>query len=111
MTGRHRYSPFLLLFGLIWLAGCVHRDDTTATVRHIIADHMEMDLDSVTAESTLGDLGCSEIEVAKLVVKLMEHFSIGITSDDIDALAGDDESWESVTVLDIANFVRKANES
>ena len=98
----------LLFFALV--AGCgVHRDDTTGTTRRIVSEQLGISYDDAKAHTTLGKLGCDDLDVVELVMELEESFDITISDDEFDALGGT-KGWQSISVLDLANLVRKKSQ-
>lgn len=87
-------------------AGCrVYRDDTTGTMRQLVARCLEVSYDEVRPEETLKDLNCDELDFVELVMEIEDGFSVSISDAEIEALGGTG-GWEEITVLDLANLVR-----
>lgn len=98
----------VLLFLLIMSAGgCfAKRDDSTGRVRQIVADHLNVDLNRVTAETTIRDLGCTRSQFRDLIGAIEDDFSTALSAKDLSRLDGDDDSWKCLRVIDLANMVR-----
>ncbi|TVP97189.1 MAG: acyl carrier protein [Planctomycetaceae bacterium] len=86
--------------------GCgVSRDDTTAATRQIIADQLGFAYDAVKPTTTLGELGCDELDLVEIIMSLEEQFEIYIPDAELDALSGQ-AGWSGITVLELANLAR-----
>ena len=103
------YRPLSLLVLLLTggVPGCfVTRDDSTSRVRQIVADHLNVDLNRVTAETTMRDLGCTRSEFTDLVDAIDDDFSTSLSTKELTRRDGDDDSWKSLRVIDLADMVR-----
>lgn len=96
--------PFILLLTLV--SGCnVRRDDTTGATRQLVAGLLGVDYSDVTPTTTLGELGCDELDVVELVMEMEESFDISFTDQELESLRGS-SGWNSVTILQLANLAR-----
>lgn len=92
---------------LLVVAGCgVHRDDTTATMRQLVSKQLGISYDDAEPDTTLGKLGCDDLDVVELIMEIEDSFNITISDDEFDSLGGT-EGWQAISVLDLANLVRK----
>ena len=88
------------------LVGCgVYRDDTTGTMRQIVAEHLGISYNDAKPDATLNDLGCDELDVVELIMEIENSFSVTITDNEFEVLGGMD-GWGTISVLDLANLVR-----
>ena len=95
----------LVLVSLV--TGCgVHRDDTTGTTRRIVSEQLGISYDDAKAHTTLGNLGCDDLDVVELIMELEDSFDITISDVEFDNLGGK-KGWQSISILDLANLVRK----
>jgi acyl carrier protein len=91
---------------LVFVSGCgVTRDDTTGTTRQIASNLLGVDYSYVKPTTTLGELGCDELDVVELIMELEETFDISITDDEFESL-GTSRDWSHVTILQLANLAR-----
>ncbi|MHB8956694.1 MAG: phosphopantetheine-binding protein [Pirellulaceae bacterium] len=96
--------PFIVLLAAI--SGCdVKRDDTTGATRQLAAEILGVDYSDVKPTTTLGDLGCDDLDVIELVMRMEESFDISFTDDDLESLSSS-SGWKSVTILQLANLAR-----
>lgn len=103
------YRPLLLLVLLLTgsVPGCfVTRDESTGRVRQIVADHLSVDLNRVTAWTTMRDLGCTRSEFTDLLRAIDDDFSTSLSTKGLTRRDGDDDSWKSLRVIDLADMVR-----
>ena len=56
---------------------------TLEKVKKILADHLEMDENEITAETTLDELGVDSLDAVEIVMELEDEFGIEIQSDEI----------------------------
>lgn len=99
-----RMIAFLL--GLIVVTGCgVTRDDTTGAIRQIVANLLGVNYSDVKPTTTLGELGCDDLDIVELIMEMEETFHISITDDEFELL-GTTEDWSSVTILQLADLAR-----
>ena len=99
-------TAVILMFAAMLTAGCgVSRDDTTAATRHIIAEQLGIAFDAVKPTTTLGELGCDELDVVEIIMSLEEQFDIFSPDDEFEALSRQ-AGWSGITVLELANLVR-----
>lgn len=102
---RSRFVAFLVLVTGSGVLGCMQRDDTTGTMRQIVAKQMNVSYDAVMAESTLQQLGCDELDAVELVMEIEDAFHITISDAEFQTLGGE-KGWQGITVLELANLVR-----
>lgn len=96
----------IAMFAAMLAVGCgVSRDDTTAATRHIIAGQFGIAYDTVKPTTTLGELGCDELDVVEIIMSLEDQFGVFIPDDEFEALSGQSD-WSGITVLELANLVR-----
>jgi hypothetical protein len=86
--------------------GCMRRDDSTGTTRRIVAEFFGVDYSQATAETTLGDLGCTKPQLDALLAHIESQFRTKIRAEDDPRLRGDDASWKNTRVVDLADMVR-----
>jgi hypothetical protein len=72
----------------------------------MVADHLKVDVNRVTAETTLGDLGCTRSQFRDLIGAIEESFSTALSTKDFIRRDGDDDAWKCLRVIDLANTVR-----
>ncbi len=53
-------------------------------VFEIIADQGKIDIDTITTESTLSDLGIASLEAIEIIFEIEEHFDITLPDQDTD---------------------------
>ncbi|XZE35647.1 acyl carrier protein [Pirellulaceae bacterium SH501] len=95
---------FLLV--LIVVTGCgVTRDDTTGATRQIVANLLGVNYSDVKPTTTLGELGCDDLDIVELIMEMEETFHISITDDEFESL-GTTKDWSSVTILQLADLAR-----
>lgn len=74
--------------------------DTQARVIKIVAEHLDVETDKVTANASFtDDLGADSLDQVELVMAFEEEFSIEIP---------DDAAEKIVTVKDAVDFIEKA---
>ncbi len=96
-------SSFLVL---IVVTGCgVTRDDTTGATRQIVSNLLGVNYSDVNPTTTLGELGCDDLDVVELIMEMEETFDISITDYEFEAL-GTSKDWSRVTILQLANLAR-----
>lgn len=107
MFHSSRSSQIILLLLILGAEGCLAwRDESTGRVRRIVATHLHLRLSQVKAESTLGDLGCTRDQFTKLVRAIDDAFSTTLSPKNDPRLSGNDESWKSIRIIDLADMVR-----
>jgi len=99
-------TAVIVMFAAMLTVGCgVSRDDTTTATRHIIAEQFGIAFDAVKPTTTLGELGCDELDVVEIIMSLEEQFDIFIPDDEFEALSRQ-AGWSGITVLELANLAR-----
>ena len=81
---------------------------TVTRVCTIAAEQMEVDKSSVTAATTLADLGADELDFVELVMTLEEEFDKAISDAKIDRLSGGADlsaGLGRITLADLAKLV------
>jgi acyl carrier protein len=102
----YKQVQMLLLVFILGAGGCLtRRDDSVGTVRRIVAEELSVDLAQVRAESSMGDLGCSKVQFLDLVHRLEKEFLMTLPPKE-PRLRGNDDSWKSIRVIDLADLVR-----
>jgi hypothetical protein len=102
-----RSSQIILVLLILGAEGCLaKRDDSTSTVRQIAAIHLHLNLSQVKVESTLGDLGCTRDQFLKLIRAIQDAFSTTLSPKSDHRLSGNDDSWKSIRIIDLADMVR-----
>lgn len=95
--------PVLLLLTTL---GCgVTRDDTTGATRQIVSNHLGVNYSDVKPTTTLGELGCDDLDIVELIMEMEEAFDISISEDELDSLSTSNDP-KSVTILELANLAR-----
>jgi acyl carrier protein len=108
MKTMHRLLTIILLIAAV--SGCgVKRDDTTGATRQLTAELLGVNYSDVKPTTTLGDLGCDDLDVVELIMEMEESFDISITDDEFEAL-GISKGWSSVTILQLADLARSKRE-
>lgn len=88
------------------VCGCfLERDDTTGSVRQVIAAQLGLPYDSVKPDSTMIELQCDDLDVVELIMVLEEAFSVKISDAEFESLS-DGNDWHEISILDLANLVR-----
>jgi acyl carrier protein len=96
-----------LCFFLLLTLGCgVQRDDTTTTMRQLVSTQLGITYDNAKPEATLAKLGCDDLDFVELIMEIEESFDISISEEELDTLGGA-AGWQAISVLDLANLVRK----
>jgi acyl carrier protein len=102
-----RQVQMVLIVLLLGAGGCfIRRDDSTSTVRQIVADQLNVDVEQVRAESTMRDLGYTRAQFVDLVHRLEKDFSTTLSVEEQARPGPNSDSWKSIRVLDLANMVR-----
>jgi acyl carrier protein len=95
---------------LLTTQGCgVTRDDTTGATRQIVSNLLGVNYSDVKPTTTLGELGCDELDIVELIMEMEETFDISISEDEFDSL-GTPNDQKSVTILELANLARSKRE-
>jgi hypothetical protein len=75
-------------------------------MRQIIANHLHVDYSKAKPESTMDALGCSKPEFLELIQVVQKHFPEVSSLKDDPRLSGNDDSWKSIRIVDLADIVR-----
>jgi len=94
------------LLVLIVVIGCgVTRDDTTGATRQIVSNLLGVNYSDVKPTTTLGELGCDDLDIVELIMEMEDTFDISITEEEFESL-GTSKDWSRVTILQLANLAR-----
>lgn len=74
------------------------RNETLQKVIEIIAEKLNISVDSITESSTLQDLGADSLDLVELIMKFEETFGIEINDDDAETLEN---------VAQVVNYVQE----
>jgi len=69
--------------------------DTLQTLKTIIAEKLDINPDTITAESTMGDLGLDSLDTFDVIFRAEEEFNIKVT----------DYQAELKTLQDVVNLI------
>ena len=90
-------------------ADAASSDVTVNEVCKITSELMGVDRSQVKSTTSLGDLGCDELDFVELVMELEDRFNISIPDETAEEMLGDDD-WQAgiknVTVQKLADAVR-----
>jgi acyl carrier protein len=64
----------------------IEKNETASKVTSIIAEKLNMDVQSINAQSTLQDLGADSLDMVDIIMKIEEEFGIEINDEDAERL-------------------------
>jgi len=101
-------QPWVLLLIIVLSAGAcgVRRDDSTGTMRRIVADHLHVDRTRVSADTTMGDLLTTRSQFLELIRVIERDCSRTLVSEGDARLRATDDSWKSLRIIDLADMIR-----
>lgn len=76
----------------------IEMSETARKVTSIIAEKLNMDVQSINAQSTLQDLGADSLDMVDIIMKIEEEFGIEINDEDAERLHN---------VQDVINYVHE----
>lgn len=83
----------------------------SATIKQVVitvGELMGKDRSLLNAATSLGSIGCDELDFVEIVMELEEHFNITISDASLNAIMGTDD-WkkgiERITLADLASLI------
>lgn len=61
---------------------------TIDKIKEVLADHMDMDVEEITAETSFEDLGIDSLETVEIMMELEDEFGIEIPVADVGKTVG-----------------------
>ena len=61
---------------------------TIETIKKVLGEHLDMDLDAITAETSFEEMGIDSLETVEIMMELEDEFNIEITVSEIGKTVG-----------------------
>jgi acyl carrier protein len=90
---------------LLLLSCYAHRDDTTGSMRQLVATRLDISYNDSKPNATLKDFGCDELDFVELTMENEDTYLVTISDEELRTLGGM-KGWHSLTVLDLADLAR-----